>query len=248
VVGLPDGSVAVAGRWYSGSNTRFNYVVTRFSPSGAAVNTTGELIGDDHYASVAATPAGSLVFAGARNGAAWLEGADWNVSRAGAANHVAVAANGDILAAGSNAGHGWAARYRGTTEMWSQTFETGTSDSADDIAAFPGGFAIAGSTNGTGWIRVMTDAGAAMWEAAPIAGVVWRAVAPRKDGGIVAAGTLLGSNLVVRALAADGSVLWTRTHSNASAASAAVDADGNVLVCGTQMGASSDALAIRYQQ
>ncbi len=247
VVALADGSAVVVGSWYSGSDSRFNYFVSRFSPTGTAVNTTGELIGDDHYASVAASPSGSLVFAGARNGTAWLEGGDWTASRAGAANRVALASNGDALVVGTNAGHGWVARYRGAAEMWSQTFETGGADSADDIAAFSGGFAIAGSTDGAGWIRVFDDAGSVTWDVAPSAGWTWRAVAPRKGGGLVAAGAH-GTDLIVRAFAADGTVLWTRAHANASASGAAVDADGNVLVCGTQMGASADALALRYRQ
>lgn len=247
---LPDGATVVAGRWYSGSSSRVNYFVSRFTVGGTLIDTQlGELLGDDHYASVAAGPGGSLVLAGARGGAAWLEGADWSIARGADASvhRVAVAASGDVLAAGPEAGHGWAARYRGTTEIWSARFEGGGSDSAEDVAVLPTGYAIAGTTAGAGWIRVYSDAGAPTWDVAPVAGTTWRAVAPRADGGLVAAGSQ-GSDLLVRAFTKDGAVLWTRTRAAAAASSAAVDGDGNVLVCGAQIGRSRDALAIRFAQ
>lgn len=235
VVALPGGNVAVAGSWYSGSDSRTNYFTATFSPSGAVLDLDeGELVGDDSYTSVAADASGNLVLAGVRGGQAYVRAGDRTLVRGtdAAAARVVIANNGDLLVAGREGAGGFAARYHDGVEIAALRFET----PATDIAALPSGFAVA-----AGAVQVFDDAGALRFE---IPGT-WRAVAAHGSG-VVVAGTDAG-NLVVRSYAADGAEGWTRSYPSGTAASVTVAADGSVLVCGTQSGANPDALAILYR-
>jgi hypothetical protein len=256
VVALADGSAIVAGSWYSGSNSRINHFVTRLRADGTVASSTqGELIGDDSYRSIAADPTGPLLVAGARDGQAWIRTLDgngtaesWSILRAGTAtNRAVLAANGDVLAVGGDDASAWAVRYHAGTETMTLRYGTGSGDTANDVAAFSGGFAVAGSSGGAGWLRVYDDAGNLGWELAPTAGRTWNAVAARSDGSIAVAGSQ-GTDLVVRSYAPGGALRWERTQQGA-ASSVAIDDAGNVLACGTRTAnGNQDALAVQYFQ
>lgn len=256
VVVLADGSALVAGSWYSGSDSRFNHFITRLRADGTVASSNeGELIGDDSYHSIAADPAGPLLVAGAREGQAWIRtlssagtAESWSTVRGtdASVNRAVFATNGDVLAVGTDSSSAWAARYSGGTEMMVMRYAT-SSDRANDIAAFAGGFAVAGSTGSAGWLRVYNDAGTLIWEVASTAGTTWRSVAARNDGSIAVAGTR-GGDLVVRSYAPGGALRWERAQPG-TASSVAVDVAGNVLVCGTRtVSGNTDALAVQYFQ
>ncbi len=257
VVALADGSAIVAGSWYSGSDSRLNHFMTRLRADGTVASSEeGELIGDDSYHSIAADPAGPLLVAGAREGQAWIRllnqpGADasWSILRGtgASANSAVFAVNGDVLAVGTEGRDAWVARFSGGTETVTLRYATGSGDNAHDVAAFAGGFAVAGSTGTAGWLRVYNDAGAPIWELPPVAGTTWSSVAARNDGSIAVAGSR-GGDLVVRSYAPGGGLRWERVQAG-SASSVAIDVTGGVLVCGTRtFNGNTDALAVQYFQ
>src|SRR5207249_3267624 len=115
-----DGSIVIAGQWYSSSDARFSALARRLGPDGSVRWTIeSDAIGDDSYDAVAIGHAlGLLYVAGSdANGNAWLRALDrggsvvWERSRApGIARGVAVAANGDVIVVGTGPA-AWLARY-----------------------------------------------------------------------------------------------------------------------------------------
>lgn len=143
--------------------------------------------------------------------------------------------------------------------MWTQTYDTGTFDSASDVAVDASGNVIVVGTQGQGdasdiWVRKLDPNGEPLWTRTygGAAGMqdVGRGVAVDAAGNVIAAGyeTTAGgeTDAWVRKYDPEGNEIWTRTHAGAAggddkAADVAVDGEGSILVVGEEMTATTGA-------
>ncbi|HEU4728359.1 MAG TPA: hypothetical protein VFT22_10730 [Kofleriaceae bacterium] len=276
VVALPAGGAAVAGTWFSGSNTRFNSFALDIAASGMlAWSRLEEIIGDDRGHAIARDSTGRLFLAGERPDTtgqtqAWVHAlsADgsselWSITRDGtatgvdAALGVAVDSTGDVVAGGAetNAGtglDGWLAKYSPLgVQQWAISLSS-PGDGADSIR----GVAIApddtivvvGTYAGASTIRAYTATGTPLWDVTSADNPAWNGVAVDSSGDVVVVGSS-GGNLVVRKHASTGDLVWQRKVPHATGNAVTVDDSDNILACGTLTTAgNTDGLIVVFHQ
>lgn len=254
----PDGSIVVAGQWYSSSNTRWNRLLRRLSAAGAVVSSQeGEDVGDDGYRGVAIDPT---------SGALWLVGFQPDPGEPWPASYV----------------QGWIGRATASgVVQWARAWSgTGTGDDlANDVAIDASGDGVVVGTQvdvGTGadaWIAIYAPTGALVWSdlratagadealSVAIAADGRIAVVGRQDGAgwlaIYDAAHVLvdeasfpevarwqgvafaaNGDLIVtggdqtRRIGADGATVWSRTSAGLEGRDIAIDHAGNVIVVG----------------
>jgi hypothetical protein len=276
VVALGDGSAVIAGKWYSGSNTRQNYFLAKVSSAGGRVwFQESTIVNDDMYLGVASDSNGSLIVAGFQPDAggvpqAWVRklgsggtGEQWAVTRNGtasgsdAASKVAIDSADNVIVAGYEANaatgrDGWIAKYAlNGAPIWNISVASSgtTSDEATDVAVAGDDTIVAVGNSGTAsWIRALTAAGAPRWDLA-LADANLRAVAIDPGGSVLVTGTS-GAGLTVRKYSSAGVLNWERNVAGAKGNGIAADAAGNVLVCGEETvdGNKTNVLVLKLYQ
>jgi hypothetical protein len=270
VVALPDGGAAVAGLWFSGSNSHWNSLVLDLDATGkAAWSALSERIGDDRLFSIARTTTGELYVGGDLVGPggvmqAWLRGLTaagaerWSVTRtgtAGAAVAASVAADsaGGVIATGSETNtdtgfDGWMTRYSAVgTPLWSVTLAGPGSDGFGSVAVDrDDNIAVVASLDGASTIRSYTADGVLRWQAG--AGGQWSGVAIDGAGNVVASGNADGQ-LVVAKFTSDGEPVWQRRIAGLTAIEVAAGETGDVVACGYDVPtAKGDAVVVVFPQ
>lgn len=275
VVALPAGGAAVAGTWFSGSNTHWNSFALDIAASGMlAWFRLEEIIGDDRGHAIARDSTGRLFLAGERpdttgQSEAWVHalsaggGELWSITRDGtatgfdAAFGVAVDSTGDVVAGGTetNVGtglDGWLAKYSPLgVQRWAISLASpgAGADWIRGVAIAPDDtIVVVGVHAGTSTIRAYTATGTPIWDVTAAGNPAWNGVAVDSSGDVVVVGSS-GGNLVVRKYTSTGTFVWQRKMPHATGNAVAVDDSDNVLACGSVTTASNtDGLIVVFHQ
>ncbi len=277
VVALADGTAVIAGKWYSGSNTRQNHFLAKISGTGTSTwFQESTIIDDDMYFGVARDSTGALITTGFHpgpddNAQAWIRklasggaGEAWAVLRDGTASgddaavKVGTDSANNVIAVGYQANvttgrDGWIAKYASNgAPIWSVPLAGAgaSSDGAVDVAvASDDSLVVVGYLGDSSSIRAYTAAGVARWDVTAAGNISWQAVAVDANRSVVVTGSL-GADLIVRKYTAAGAPVWQRQVPAASGHGVAVDSQGNVLVCGqeTVAGNKTNVLVLKYYQ
>jgi hypothetical protein len=222
-----DGTVYVAGQWYSSSNTRWNAFVRALSPAGQPLwSRDGEDIGDDDIRGIAIDESrNALYVVGGRGAGGWLRRLDragatiWDRPLATAASDVVVDGDGRAILVG---GGQIAAFDPDGTLAWTDT-------RADDL------FAIARGDDGTiavvgdnGLLARYASDGSRRDEVHATGASAFRSVAIGADDTIVVAG-----DDQIAAYTDALAPAWQRTQPDLDAQDVAIDGAGNVVVVGS---------------
>lgn len=275
VVALADGTSVVAGKWYSGSNTKQNYFLTKLTAAGAqSWWRESTIVNDDMYLGVARDSTGALIASGTTPDAggvaqAWIrkltsDGSvqTWSIVRNGtaagadAASKLGVDSGNNLIVVGyeTNAGtsrDGWIAKYSAAGALqWNLTLASAgaVNDEVADVAvASNNSFAVVGKLDTSSTIRAYSSAGGLLWHVTAADGITWRGVAVDGNGNVLVTGSL-GADLIVRKYTSAGALTWQRTWANAKGNGIAADANNRVLVCGAVNAADggTDGLVLRY--
>jgi hypothetical protein len=269
LVALPGGGAAVAGTWFSGSDSHWNGFVLDLGATGASAwSDLSEEVGDDMNFAIARDAAGGLYVAGSQtDGSASLRALSpdgrseaWSVSRSGtgaghaAATGVAVDPLGYVTAVGSETNadtgvDGWLASYDASGALrWSLPVASAGTDSVRGVAAGADTIAAIGSIDGASTIRVYTGAGAPRWDITAADGTSWGGIALDATGNVAVTGSV-GTDLIVRKYTAGGDLIWERTVADAHGAAAAFDSHGDLLICGqATLSGNTDGLVMAFAQ